>query len=173
MRNICYCVQFTCTRGSDSRFTWSQYNDCVMKGHQNPLVKEISWNSMLCRLEGISPLKGTGGDSWYNQVWTESPQTHTCSLSLLCLPWKLNVCSPEVWTKSETNGWSAILGVVPFCKWASTNFNQPDPISSNWCLEDATQFKPPPLTMIPNCTSPPYCCAQIKTEPWGVLQWCS
>ena len=76
MRNICYCVQFTCTCGSDSRFTWSQYNDCVMKGHQNPLVKEISWNSILCRLEGISRLKGTGGDSWYNQVWTKSHQTH-------------------------------------------------------------------------------------------------
>ena len=30
------------------RFTWSQYNDCVMKGHQNPLVKEISWNRILC-----------------------------------------------------------------------------------------------------------------------------
>ena len=53
-------------------------------GHQNPLVKDISWNSIL---EGISPLKGTVGDSWYNQVWLESHQTHTCSLSLLRLPW--------------------------------------------------------------------------------------
>ena len=73
MRNICYCVQFTCTRGSDSSDSHDP-NTMIVWWR----ATKIHWLKKYhqIRLEGISRLKGTGGDSWYNQVWTKSHQTH-------------------------------------------------------------------------------------------------